>query len=99
MADWRRRASSLTLDVAFFELVTSKYAKTAELVYVWDIDKTYLDTQFESLRGILRTALEKAFQKKNVPGTKALVRALTSSRDLEKEQDPFPIYFVSASPP
>ena len=30
-------------------------------VYRWDLDKTYLLTDFDSLRGIVRTAMEPAW--------------------------------------
>lgn len=93
MADWRERAH-LNGDVVFFEYIQSELAKDAMSVFVWDIDKTYLDTHFETLKGLYRTILEKAFQKRNVPGTGSLVRALTA-----KEDSQFPIYFVTASPP
>lgn len=98
MSDWRKRARILG-DVVFFEYVTSKLERTSEHVYVWDIDKTYLDTTFETLKGLLRTAFEKAFQKRNIPGTGALVRALTHSNAESASTKPFPIYFISASPP
>lgn len=45
-------------------------------VYRWDLDKTYLDTDFESLRGIVRTATEPAHAKRALPGAAALLRAL-----------------------
>lgn len=99
MADWKKRASRISGDVVFFEYVTSKLVENSEVVFVWDIDKTYLDTHFETLRGLIRTALEKAFQKRNIPGTGSLVRAITSSRDESEQSKPFPIYFISASPP
>src|SRR4051812_27802840 len=101
MADWRKRAR-ISGDVIFFEYVTSKLERNSDSIFVWDIDKTYLDTSFESIKGLFRTAFEKAFQKRNIPGTSALVRALTTvtsdtiSNDSTK---PFPIYFISASPP
>lgn len=95
MADWRKRAR-ITGDVVFFEYVTSKLERTSDTVYVWDIDKTYLDTHFESLKGLIRTAFEKAFQKRNIPGSGVLVRSLTLETGADK---PFPIYFISASPP
>lgn len=97
MSDWRKRAR-ISGDVVFFEYVTSKLERTSESVYVWDIDKTYLDTHFETLKGLIRTALEKAFQKRNIPGTGTLVRALTAAHG-DKSAKPFPIYFISASPP
>lgn len=45
-------------------------------VYRWDLDKTYLLTDFYSFRGLWRTALEPASAKKAVPGATALVREL-----------------------
>ena len=47
-------------------------------VYRWDLDKTYLETDFDSVRGLLRSALEPAEAKRNVPGSAALLRALSS---------------------
>ncbi len=82
-------------DVIYFECTNNKPFPEA-LVYVWDIDKTYLDTQFETLRGLFRTAFEKAFQKRNVPGTATLIRALEATKTASKN---LPIYFISASPP
>lgn len=46
-------------------------------VYRWDLDKTYLRTDFDSVRGLLRAAREPAEAKRNVPGSGALLRALT----------------------
>ncbi|HWV38959.1 MAG TPA: hypothetical protein VN033_10845 [Vulgatibacter sp.] len=48
----------------------------ASRVYRWDLDKTYLRTDFDSLRGLLRAALEKASAKVNVAGSAALLREL-----------------------
>lgn len=45
-------------------------------VYRWDLDKTYLRTDFDTLRGLLRAAREKASAKVNVAGSRALVREL-----------------------
>ena len=47
-------------------------------VYRWDLDKTYLETDFHSVRGLIRSALEPAEAKRNVPGSAALLRALSS---------------------
>jgi hypothetical protein len=96
MADWRR-VSQITGDVVFFEYTDDKTAKEASLVFVWDMDKTYLDTNIASLRGLLKTIREKAFQKKNIPGTATLVRALKES--IAKNNEKLPLYFITASPP
>jgi hypothetical protein len=45
-------------------------------VYRWDLDKTYLLTDFDSWRGLVRTAVEPAWAKRAVPGAPALVREL-----------------------
>ena len=45
-------------------------------VYRWDLDKTYLRTDFDSWRGLLRAAWEKAGSKVNVAGSAALMREL-----------------------
>jgi hypothetical protein len=97
MREWQKR-SEIMGDVVFFDYVKSKVAASCSLIYVWDIDKTYLDTHFESLRGLIRTAFEKGFQKRNVPGVNLLLKALIRSHQENSEQA-FPIYFVSASPP
>lgn len=96
MADWRR-VSQITGDVVFFEYTDDKTAKEAPLVFVWDMDKTYLDTNIASLRGLLTTIREKAFQKKNIPGTATLVRALKES--VAQNAEKLPLYFITASPP
>jgi len=45
-------------------------------IFRWDLDKTYLETDFGSVRSLIRTALEPASQKRNVPGSATLLRAL-----------------------
>ncbi len=80
-------------DVVIFHYAPKIMVKDASYVFIWDLDKTYLDTHFESFSGLMRTIFEKAFQKRNVPGTAELVKALS------KKTSPLPIYFISASPP
>lgn len=98
MADWKSRAHILE-DVVFFRYISADLETTFEEVYVWDLDKTYLDTSHASVREVWRTLAEKAFQKKNVPGTGSLVRALKQAWQEERGQKAFPIYFITASPP
>lgn len=87
-------------DVVSFHYVADRLELQANEVFVWDLDKTYLDTPLESLRGLVKTAIEKAFQKRNIPGTAVLVRALRNSwRELGQSRQDFPIYFITASPP
>jgi hypothetical protein len=45
-------------------------------VFRWDIDKTYLDTDIHGVRAMLRAAFETAAEKRNVPGSGALLRGL-----------------------
>jgi hypothetical protein len=47
-------------------------------IYRWDLDKTYLDTDFHSVRGIVRAATEPAENKRTIPGASALLRALSN---------------------
>lgn len=98
MADWKARSQILG-DVVFFRYLQQDIEKTFEEVYVWDLDKTYLDTSWGSVRELWRTIIEKAFQKKNVPGTGSLVSALKTSWEQERGARLFPIYFITASPP
>jgi hypothetical protein len=61
-------------------------------VYRWDLDRTYLDTDIHSVRGMIRTAFEGAGDKRNIPGSAALIRAL-------READPQArIHVLSGSP-
>ena len=61
------------------------------LAYRWDLDKTYLRTEFDTVRDWLRLAFETAEDKRTVPGAAALLRELT-------ETHPRGIYIVSGSP-
>lgn len=94
MGDWRGQAE-IVGDVVYFGYVQAEQQKQVQEVYVWDLDKTYLDTSWGSIKELYKTAIEKAFQKKNIPGTATLVRALTG-RSADKA---FPIFFITASPP
>lgn len=50
-------------------------------IYRWDLDKTYLQTDFDTFRQLVRTALQKAHEKKAVPGAAALIRELAAAGD------------------
>ena len=50
-------------------------------IYRWDLDKTYLQTDFDSFRQLVRTAFQKAHEKVAVPGAAALIRELGASGD------------------
>ena len=55
--------------------------RPARRIYRWDLDKTYLQTDFDTFRQLLRTALQKAHEKVAVPGAAALIRELKASGD------------------
>lgn len=64
-------------------------------VYRWDLDKTYLETDFESLRRLVGIAFERPEEKVNVPGSAALLRELC--RDLP-DAPPSRVCIISGSP-
>lgn len=45
----------------------------------WDLDKTYLRTDFDTVRDLVRTAIERPDQKRTVPGAAALMRELADA--------------------
>ncbi len=98
MADWRLR-STISSDVVFFKYVAEGIERSASEVFVWDLDKTYLDTSWGSVRELLQTVLERAFHKKNIPGTRTLVQLLSQSWVSSKGSGYFPLYFITATPP
>lgn len=63
----------------------------ARTVYRWDLDKTYLRTDFDSVRALLKTALEPAADKRTMPGAQTLLRELRGT-------GPAGIYILSGSP-
>ena len=76
---------------------------------ICDIDKTYLETEFESLVRMARIAFESASEKVTVAGASEVLRTLRWGEDgdfdfppsegLPKEKWPRPLHFVSSSPP
>lgn len=62
-----------------------------EIVYRWDLDKTYLRTEFDTLRDLVRTAFEPASRKRAYPGASTLLREIRST-------DPAAIFILSGSP-
>src|SRR6516165_8397843 len=42
----------------------------------WDLDKTYLRTEFDTLRDLVKTALERPDQKRTNPGASTLLREM-----------------------
>jgi len=72
-------------------------ASAAPLLCRWDLDKTYLRSEFDSLRSLLRTAFERAEDKVGVPGVAEVIRSLKAAAERQGRQAL--VYFVSASPP
>lgn len=62
-----------------------------QIVYRWDLDKTYLRTEFDTLRDLVRTAFEPASRKRSYPGAGTLLREIRAT-------DPAAIYILSGSP-
>ena len=60
-------------------------------VYRWDLDKTYLRTDFDSFFDLIKTAFEKPEDKRAVPGASALLRELRQGGTAR-------ICFISGSP-
>jgi hypothetical protein len=62
-----------------------------QIVYRWDLDKTYLRTDFDTLRDLVRTAFEPASRKRAYPGASTLLREIRST-------EPAAIFILSGSP-
>ncbi len=63
-------------------------------IYRWDLDKTYLRTDFDTLRDLLRTAMQKPEDKVNVPGAVTLLKELVRPTDEGRAL----LTFISGSP-
>lgn len=63
-------------------------------IYRWDLDKTYLRTDFETMRGLIRAALQTPEEKVNVPGVVTLLKELS----LPDEDGGVYVTFISGSP-
>jgi hypothetical protein len=62
-------------------------------IFRWDLDKTYLKSDFETLRDLVKTARLTAEQRENVPGSAALLRAIREDPRIDGK-----VYFISGSP-
>jgi hypothetical protein len=60
-------------------------------VYRWDLDKTYLRTEFDTFKDLVRSAFERAEEKRAVPGASALLRELRAGGAAR-------VCFISGSP-
>lgn len=64
-------------------------------IYLWDIDNTYLVTEWSGLRDLIRIRFEAAEDKRPVPGAVELLAGLRRAADPDARP---PVFFVSASP-
>ena len=60
-------------------------------VFRWDLDKTYLRTDFDSLRGLVKAAFEPAREKRAFPGAATLLREI-------RAHGPVGLFLLSGSP-
>ena len=97
MSRWKWRSEILG-DVVFFSYGEMTSQEGSE-IYVWDLDKTYLDTSWQTPGELWRTIFEKSFQKRNVPGTSTLVSCVKRHWQENHAEKAFPLYFITASPP
>lgn len=61
--------------------------------YRWDVDKTYIQTDFDSTRALIRAWRQTPEEKRNIPGAPALLRELLRGKSEEQQ-----ITFISGSP-
>lgn len=83
-------------------IIDQKYRSSSLTHIICDIDKTYLETEFETFAKIAKIAFESADEKKTVKGaTEVLLAARWGELDsLEQiENYPHDLHFVSSSPP
>jgi hypothetical protein len=62
----------------------------------WDLDKTYIRTDFDTTRDLVRTWLQPAEEKRGIPGARALLRELL--RQNAEQTDVRRVTFISGSP-
>jgi hypothetical protein len=100
MKNEKKRQVQIIGDVVFFSYAPVVEYSAYDEVYVWDLDKTYLDTHWQSLRDLFRASFADNYHRNNVPGTATLVNSLKQSWEQKKsDQKQFPIFFITASPP
>lgn len=59
--------------------MTDRPAEASPHVARWDLDKTYLRTEFDTVRDLVKTALERADQKRSHPGAAAVLREMQAA--------------------
>jgi len=66
---------------------------SAPHIFRWDLDKTYLQTEFDTLKDLVKLAFQGPADKENVPGSAELLRALRIDSAGRAQ-----IFFISGSP-
>jgi hypothetical protein len=66
-------------------------------IFIWDVDRTYVDSKVDGIGDVIRIAREKARDKVNVPGSAALLRGLRRGPGAGDAR--CPVYFLTAGPP
>jgi len=66
------------------------------VVHIWDVDKTYLDTHFSSVKGMARIPVEFSVDKRAIPGMPQVLRGIRWGNGTDYAG--VPIIFVTASP-
>lgn len=74
-----------------------KVERPSPIVYRWDLDKTYLRSEFDRFRDLVKIPFEKPEDKVTVPGVVTLIRNLRRVARQQKRE--VRVYFISASPP
>jgi hypothetical protein len=67
------------------------------ITFRWDLDKTYLRTDFENLRALVRIPFEAGSDKEHLPGVPELIQGLRRVAE-EGGLSPY-VFFLTASPP
>lgn len=100
MKNFKQSQIQIIGDVVFFSYNPIFEYVHYDEIYVWDLDKTYLDTHWQSLRDLFRASFADNYHRNNVPGTATLVNSLKQSWHKKHGTDrAFPIFFITASPP
>lgn len=73
-------------------MTTHRNAYT-QVHYRWDVDKTYIQTDFDSTRALIRAWRQTPEEKRNIPGAPALLRELLQGKGEEQQ-----VTFISGSP-
>jgi len=83
MSVWRRVSARVASRIGLTDPPPTPYTLThpPRHTFRWDLDKTYLRTEFDSLKDLAKNALETAADKQAYPGASSLLRALAHGED------------------